>query len=612
MVSEAGVKLCVGKIKTLDRDCLRLQNLMNDDENELEYYLSSKDIYKDLKLCGYDYGKHFQKLKYLRTNDFNTIRGQIEWSGNWITIVDSLLQTSIIAQPYRKLRVPTMIKYLRCNPKTMSKAIKMNRSGLDSEPDHFKLGNCLQPKYLNDQLKEEYDMFISVLPFHIDTKLNVLISPGIEIEGLQFKPINTLKEKQRLKLESYKFVANQDISIMQVDETPSNKLVNEHLLHTLIDIVSENNVPQKEIKVIEINLNGDLMAEEIKNYLKYFVLYQIDVKLVVVVKSFKDIPDYFKDKSFNFIECPKSKSLEISHFFKTPTDLIIWNICYQFWPDDIKHELQDKHDLLIEKGFLLTIFKNEIIETPGKEYNYQEENIELFLEIASNIGFILIGMKRVSNGSRSFLLRKINKDSISHYNNIDNIISIRNDKVYNNKYNSKFHWFQKLKNKITENSNIEKKENIWVVTNNCTNSGIIGMINCLRQEPGGDMVKCIHNLDEVQSVSNIFEMKTEIISEILIKNLAINVIKDGKLGTFRHLSLPNNFDQILSNKYFLNMTEKKEISGLRWFDLSQSLVSKTLSNKLEEKISTQTEIDCDIYMSGLNFKDVMIAIGKHI
>ena len=612
MISEANEQLCVGKIKTLDEAGLRLQNLMNEDESELEYYLSSKDIYKDLKLYGYEYGKHFQKLKYLRTNDFNTIRGQIEWSGNWITFVDSLLQSLIIAQPYRKMRVPTMIKYLRCNPKILSKAIKNKegfRSESDDKSDDSKSDVILPPKTLNDNLKQQYDLFNSNLPLHVDTKLNVLVSPGIEIEGLEVKPINLLKEKQGLKLESYKFMVNQDNCIMQLQETADNKLENEHLIRSLIDIVSENNVPKKEIQVIEINLNSDLLAEVIKDYLEYFNLYQTDVKFVVMVESLEYIPDNFKNKQFNLIECGKNKSTNISHCFTTPSDLVIWNICYKFWPCNLEEELQNKHDLIIEKGFLLAVFKNETKKPHIQgEKEYHKNNIEDFLQLAMKIGFILIGSKRDSNDSRSFLFRKVDKVSITQ-NNIDNMLFISDEK---NENNSKFSWFEKLKEKTTKNFEIDQKEDIWIVVKNCTTSGIIGLVNCLRQEPGGDMVKCIYNCDDIGSDDHLFGLKPELLSEILVKNLAINVIKDGELGTFRHLSLPSNFDQIFSEKYFLNMTDKKEISGLRWLDLNQSLASKTLNNELCENNSNQKEIDCDIYMSGLNFKDVMIAIGKHI
>ena len=99
----------------------------NKKNKDFEVVLNTKDIYKDLKVRGYDYGKHFQKLLSLKTNDFNEIHGEVEWDGNWITFVDSLLQSALMGQPFRKLMVPVMIKYLRCDPQILSRAIHMNK-----------------------------------------------------------------------------------------------------------------------------------------------------------------------------------------------------------------------------------------------------------------------------------------------------------------------------------------------------------------------------------------------------------------------------------------------------------------------------------------------------
>ena len=42
---------------------------------------------------------------------------------------------------------------------------------------------------------------------------------------------------------------------------------NERLIRSLLDIVSESNIPKKEIKVSEINLTKGLMTEEVDDYL---------------------------------------------------------------------------------------------------------------------------------------------------------------------------------------------------------------------------------------------------------------------------------------------------------------------------------------------------------
>ena len=120
----------------------------------------------------------------------------------------------------------------------------------------------------------------------------------------------------------------------------------------------------------------------------------------------------------------------------------------------------------------------------------------------------------------------------------------------------------------------DEKMKLWLISNESKINGMIGLVNCLRLEPGGEGIRCLFNCD----VDNhpFVNLESEHFSDILKKDLAINVIKEGKLGTYRHLSLPSNYDKRQSNQYFLNISEKKDLSGLRWYDLSQSVPSKSL------------------------------------
>ena len=60
-----------------------------------------------------------------------------------------------------------------------------------------------------------------------------------------------------------KISPNYDLSKDMINQVSKN----EHLIRSLLDIVSENNVPKKEIKVLEINLTSGLLAKEVDNHL---------------------------------------------------------------------------------------------------------------------------------------------------------------------------------------------------------------------------------------------------------------------------------------------------------------------------------------------------------
>ena len=77
---------------------------------------------------------------------------------------------------------------------------------------------------------------------------------------------------------------------------------NERLIRSLLDIISENNVPKKEIKVFEINLTNALIADEVDNHFASAAIYPIDVDYNITVKSVDNVHDELKKKSFKITQ----------------------------------------------------------------------------------------------------------------------------------------------------------------------------------------------------------------------------------------------------------------------------------------------------------------------
>jgi len=82
----------------------------NNDEDE---DMTARDIYKELKLRGYQYKGLFRGLK---SASISGIQGHIVWKNNWETFMDSMLQMQIIGYDTRELCVPTSIQKLVINP----------------------------------------------------------------------------------------------------------------------------------------------------------------------------------------------------------------------------------------------------------------------------------------------------------------------------------------------------------------------------------------------------------------------------------------------------------------------------------------------------------------
>ncbi|MFH4976009.1 hypothetical protein AB6A40_002718 [Gnathostoma spinigerum] len=75
--------------------------------------LDTEDAYKEFLLRGYEYGQAFRGI-YRTCNSGE--RGMLYWTGNWVTFLDSLLQTALLAERADSLRLPTRVRYLRVDP----------------------------------------------------------------------------------------------------------------------------------------------------------------------------------------------------------------------------------------------------------------------------------------------------------------------------------------------------------------------------------------------------------------------------------------------------------------------------------------------------------------
>jgi hypothetical protein len=242
-----------GRIYTSD-DSLRNQNYIynnrtDNNENIELITLDANDVYKELRVRGYDYGPKFRGIQELRIEDLDKVYGNIEWTGNMIPFLDSLLQSQAIALPFRKIFVPVMISSLRCDPKKFFEAIEERKQIINvsnnSETDEnlnkqiVEISQQLEireteaesenhKKELKEVVEKEVKIFQgvdedvhyrSVLPFFADLSLKMIVTYGIEINGLLAVPIPRKAATQGLQMESYKFIANEENdAIEQIDK----------------------------------------------------------------------------------------------------------------------------------------------------------------------------------------------------------------------------------------------------------------------------------------------------------------------------------------------------------------------------------------------------------
>ena len=90
--------------------------------------MSTRDIYKELRLRGYHYSGMFRSLK---SATIDGTKGTILWKNNWVTFMDNMLQMQILGSDTRGLFVPTAIAKLIIDTKSHLSQI---HSMIDSSP----------------------------------------------------------------------------------------------------------------------------------------------------------------------------------------------------------------------------------------------------------------------------------------------------------------------------------------------------------------------------------------------------------------------------------------------------------------------------------------------
>ncbi len=140
-----------GRIRVSEDDTLYSQNLINN-KNKNDAFngltLDTNDVYKELRVRGYDYGPKFRGIQEIKYEKLNKVYGKIKWTGNWISFMDSMIQIMATVKPFRNIFVPIILTTLRCDPKVFFDAIEEskqmiydeNNPELETSSDNFDSG----------------------------------------------------------------------------------------------------------------------------------------------------------------------------------------------------------------------------------------------------------------------------------------------------------------------------------------------------------------------------------------------------------------------------------------------------------------------------------------
>ncbi|PNF18738.1 hypothetical protein B7P43_G05011 [Cryptotermes secundus] len=156
-----------------------------------------------------------------------------------------------------------------------------------------------------------------------------------------------------------------------------------------------------------------------------------------------------------------------------------------------------------------------------------------------------------------------------------------------------YDWLPEVQTAIRSSS----KRHVILVVQGEPLSGVVGLVNCIRKEPGSDYVRCFFILD---SSAPQFDVNLPLYQQQLKKDLVMNVYSGGKWGSYQHLPL-DGCATVSTPHVSLKIMTPGDLSSFRW--LEGNLVPESVQTTPDEEL-------VQIYYSALNFGNVVLATGK--
>ncbi|XP_074097576.1 fatty acid synthase [Cotesia typhae] len=510
-VVEGGAAVVTGYVHYTNKPALAKLNPPPPEEDE-EEEMTAKDVYKELRLRGYQYSGSFRGIKSASTSG---IRGKIAWINNWVAFMDNMLQMQILEMDSRGLFVPTSIQKLVIDTKT----------------------HLNQIRAMPDDVKE--------FPVYRNKTLDLIVAGGVEIRGLKASVIGRRKPAGEPVLESYQFIAHRDRDEMSLQQ----------VIRIAVHLALENHQGIKVKTLESLEANEKYPVEDLFTPILQEVLGDIPL-----IQAYLNI---LTENSFEEGKLPQN--INVTEAKKLPPDA---NAMILTGRDLLTKEKTASFSQLLfslkDGGFILTLeSKSNDFSTAAKRHN-----LDVLVE-------------KVVGSSLCLLLRKQNKLSKKSI-----IVTIDSNS---------FDWIDELKSILEKEKEGEMSHSrVILISEKSFESGLLGLVNCLRKEPGGEIIRGVLIQDEK---APDFSLSLPLYADQMKLDLALNVLRPGKAwGSYRHLQLPAVVPRPVHHAWG-NQLVRGDMSSFQW---------------LEGPIQLGFEHPdlVDVVYSAINFRDIMLASGK--
>ncbi|XP_070388897.1 fatty acid synthase-like [Dermacentor albipictus] len=614
--------------------------------SDVAYELATEDIYKEFRLRGYEYSGLFQGI--LKAN-MKKAHGKLQWHMNWVTFLDTMLQISLLHNAKRNCRLPIKIQSCRIDPNIHAEVAKEGQDGgmdatydpycniyrsggidvlglksnvapqrieeqapllnahifvpyIDNDDARHKREACIQeyvddcnsiaqtivngsrmdPKIISKTININ-PVLQRMLPRHLtDTSENHGLLRALA--AVQ-KEVNTSTTSLELIIQSvvatYEGQLERDIVI--------TSLLEENPLRHLLDEVVEN-TSVKEIRIVEVaaGVGHCLLAPRVSS-LMHISNSVLKIDYTIAYRSSECVrPKEVPEGTRIVIMDPLSDA----NIRLPEADLIVsclptWSLCrVETLAQNLSMQCKNQEFVLLVTRTSITEAER-LLASCGKVQltAHMTENVQ---SLFSPNGFCVVGLK--SNNAATLLL--LRKKVMAEVANMEAITTS----------NTKFDWVQLLSSKALELECKPAGHNLWLLGEDRGISGVAGLTNCVRLETGGKRIRCLFDASLSESQYAEFGLNNLTDLDILEKDLAMNVYRDGQWGSFRYSDSSLHCAKKTTMEFaYLSIQARGDLSSLQWYVSPLGYTSPSCS---------VDEVLCSVYYAPLNFRDIMLATGR--
>ncbi|XP_049519228.1 LOW QUALITY PROTEIN: fatty acid synthase-like [Dermacentor silvarum] len=646
-ISEAGTLAASGRIRMASKnEFMADTQAPTTQSSDVAHDLDTDDIYKEFRLRGYEYSGLFQGI--IKAS-MQKPHGKLQWHGNWVTFLDTMLQITLLHNAKRNCRLPMKIQSCRIDPNIHSEVAKEVKDGgldvlydpfynifrsggiavlglksnvapqrieeqapllnahtfvpyMDNEADSQKREACIQ-EYVDDC---NYIAQCLINGSSSDLKITSTTRNSNEVlqqtqhrylmetaenHGL-LHALAAIQKEVTTSTKSLDFVIQSAVATYQGQlerDILITNLLEENPLRHLLDVVVEN-TGVKEIHIVEIVVGEGhcLLAPRVSS-------------LLPISNSLLNIDYTVAYQSSDFVR-PKQAP--------EGTRIVIWDplsdannglpegnlivSCLPTWGLYRLETLAEKLSMQCKnQEFVLLLTRTTITEAErllsscGK-VQLTAYTTEMVQSLFSRHGFCVVGLK--SNNVATLLL--LRKKTMAEVANMQVI------RVSNNKYD----WVQPLSSQALEFECKPAGHNLWLLGEDHGISGVVGLTNCVRLETGGKHIRCLFDASLSESKYAEFALDNPAHLDILEKDLVMNVYRDGQWGSFRYSDTLLHCAKKTTTEFaYLSIQARGDLSSLQWYVSPLGYTSAS---------GSADEVLCTVYYAPLNFRDVMLATGR--